>query len=1452
MARFSKKAYNNGFGFGDQTVYDDVFRGPPKFGLPTLSPRLEDYAEIFGSFHASRSSSIPILDLPALHDEANFSLDESPPFDYSQVFGTSNARDFALTFDQLFNQSNNDSSDEAWTPAQSESLSDGSDPSACSERSRSLSNGGLHQSCDGIKQFNISYNKTSPGITEDISSEMVHRTQLLSVPEFTCVFNGKPPLQKMGNKDIPLTDDLNPSGDFSGRAREGKHFRKTVSHLPTSNFGTPTFGTDLKPVGHGRSASCLNGTFVTITDISLRTQPSQLPPPLRPPPVLAVKDGDSDRQKVKSKASKSFSLGGTASDSSPPFLDVEVDASSSAAFSAAAMKDAMENAEAKLTSVKELMERKKEGLQSRTKLGSHNGAKYRKEKTRKEIDVSNCVNEKRAHGNFQRDCFGMETFSGEERKKLKEATLVDSDSTEGEKNINLATISADKKHGKDNLSQEYNKSEASVAWRHAEHYYELVETDKSRNNFEQAKAYSVLMQNSPFHEPRQEKKGTAALQEQEDQEDDKNKIRADREALEWDDEKEISDATKEPSRQDEQETNVRLYEEDCEQEENGKTRSVKQLKMPAEAEADKNEECENLAQVKHNEHEAEVGRKLKEATERIEDENTQRDAREREENEKRLKETLERERYAKRLKEATERAEIEKKLKDALDQEESEKQQREAIESEKKEKKQKEAREREEIEKRLKESLEEEENKKRLKEAREREEYEKRLKESLEEEENKKRLKEAREREENEKRLKESLEEEENEKRLKEVLERENTAKKLKMALEQEENNKQLKLARERDETEERLLDHHNGQEIEKKLEGAHQQGGNGEKQKEALEREEKSRERLTEVYEREESEKRLAEAWEQDGNERILQESCGREESEKRLKEDLKHEEIEKRPEGGNECEETQKGIDVAGNLEDYRGCSNEHEQHVKDENGKRLISNQGTCVDAEMETFKGSNGEVEEVNVPTEEQSNSFGLAKEDPQHEKNQTRKKYSTESLHQQDSVKCGEAGIGSRQIQRDQNEKTSAIASNTGKPYELESGFDVEKVDVTFENVETEDKFMSSQVVTELVENGRKMRADQTAVLEEKRNARGTTQKVSTSQSIGRKGKSLNNILAPEEREKENSMRRQRELEKDFQKKMEEEREREREREKDRMAVDRAAPEARESAYVEARERAERVVVERSTAEVRQRVMAEARERLEKAYAENRERSLAEKASMEARLRAERAAVERVTAEARERAFQKAMNEKATFEARERIGRSVADKASASCNSGGIRQSGLFSDMQCQGVGSSSGSILPNMNSSAYSSVHCGFEGESAQRCKARLERHQRTAERAAKALAEKNMRDHLALKEQTERNRLAEALDAEVKRWSIGKEGNLRALLSTLQYILGPDSGWQPIPLTEVITSAAVKKAYRKATLCVHPDKLQQRGASIQKKYICEKVFDLLKEAWNKFNSEER
>ncbi|KAG2698580.1 hypothetical protein I3760_07G157500 [Carya illinoinensis] len=308
--------------------------------------------------------------------------------------------------------------------------------------------------------------------------------------------------------------------------------------------------------------------------------------------------------------------------------------------------------------------------------------------------------------------------------------------------------------------------------------------------------------------------------------------------------------------------------------------------------------------------------------------------------------------------------------------------------------------------------------------------------------------------------------------------------------------------------------------------------------------------------------------------------------------------------------------------------------------------------------------------------------------------------------------------------------------------------------------------------------------------------------------------------------------------------------REREREREKMAVERAIREARERAFADAKERA---IAERAAAEARRRVTMEGRERLGKTSVAN-EKSSAEKAAMEAKLKAERAAVERATAEARERALERAMSEKAASETRNRAEKSVGERFSGGSGDNGRRQSFSHNEPQNKGSSSTSNSRYPHSSSQVPHSTE-RFDGsneESVQRWKATSEKDQRVAERAAKALAEKNTRDLLVQKEQAERNRLAESLDADVKRWSSGKEGNLRALLSTLQNILGSDSGWQPIPLKEIIASSAVKKAYRKATLFVHPDKLQQRGASIQQKYTCEKVFDLLKEAWNRFNVEER
>lgn len=91
--------------------------------------------------------------------------------------------------------------------------------------------------------------------------------------------------------------------------------------------------------------------------------------------------------------------------------------------------------------------------------------------------------------------------------------------------------------------------------------------------------------------------------------------------------------------------------------------------------------------------------------------------------------------------------------------------------------------------------------------------------------------------------------------------------------------------------------------------------------------------------------------------------------------------------------------------------------------------------------------------------------------------------------------------------------------------------------------------------------------------------------------------------------------------------------------------------------------------------------------------------------------------------------------------------------------------------------------------------------------------------------------------------------DTKIRQWSKGKEGNIRSLLSTLQYVLWPGSKWKPVPLVDIIEGASVRKAYQKALLALHPDKLQQRGAPEHHKYIAEKVFDILQEAWDHFNS---
>ncbi|CAJ1935695.1 unnamed protein product [Sphenostylis stenocarpa] len=106
---------------------------------------------------------------------------------------------------------------------------------------------------------------------------------------------------------------------------------------------------------------------------------------------------------------------------------------------------------------------------------------------------------------------------------------------------------------------------------------------------------------------------------------------------------------------------------------------------------------------------------------------------------------------------------------------------------------------------------------------------------------------------------------------------------------------------------------------------------------------------------------------------------------------------------------------------------------------------------------------------------------------------------------------------------------------------------------------------------------------------------------------------------------------------------------------------------------------------------------------------------------------------------------------------------------------------------------------------------------------------------------------HAQEKKQTETDKL----DRDIRLWSCGKQTDIRLLLSTLDRILSLESGWCAIPLVSLLESSQVKKAYQKARLCLHPDKLQQRGATSLQKYVAEKAFSILQDAWAAFISED-
>ena len=66
-----------------------------------------------------------------------------------------------------------------------------------------------------------------------------------------------------------------------------------------------------------------------------------------------------------------------------------------------------------------------------------------------------------------------------------------------------------------------------------------------------------------------------------------------------------------------------------------------------------------------------------------------------------------------------------------------------------------------------------------------------------------------------------------------------------------------------------------------------------------------------------------------------------------------------------------------------------------------------------------------------------------------------------------------------------------------------------------------------------------------------------------------------------------------------------------------------------------------------------------------------------------------------------------------------------------------------------------------------------------------------------------------------------DAVDARLTAWKAAREGNIRALLTSLdETILWPELGWRKVGMAEVVSKGQVKGAYVRAIAKVHPDKV--------------------------------
>jgi len=331
-----------------------------------------------------------------------------------------------------------------------------------------VSSGGVFQSVDGNTEFNISYHKVNGTSNGDTSKGKARVTQLHAVPGVTRVVD-ETMVFRRSDPSLQVVDDIDLDMEFNaGRGKRNHHEKKTSrSCNVTSGEQIHCCDLDLDD-GCNRNDSHSSEMFITVSDVSLRTIPSQVPPPCRPPPLLDPSKGYTSESHSNSERIDSED---TLGDGSPPFFDVEVDINSSAYV----VKEATDRLEAKARSAKHLKGRKKRGSESNIK--SSYDVKSNEAKMSENITRFNSLNDESVPATCDRRSGKMKNSATDERQKARKAAPVIPEPLEKERHLNMF----EKKHMKESRSsQESDQSIGVGTWKEATDFFELVGTEESQ------------------------------------------------------------------------------------------------------------------------------------------------------------------------------------------------------------------------------------------------------------------------------------------------------------------------------------------------------------------------------------------------------------------------------------------------------------------------------------------------------------------------------------------------------------------------------------------------------------------------------------------------------------------------------------------------------------------------------------------------------------------------------------------------------------------------------------------------------------------------------------------------------------------------------------------------------------------------------------------------------------